>query len=94
MPGKLKLLFQYKKWVRYITNILNSLLVCLFAGSWPLLSIMSNEDTHLNVNVERDTKGVPSYKRITFAYNGIRAPPVRANANSTEVNSPRHHIAF
>ena len=61
----------------------------LFAGSWPLLSIMSSENTNLNVNVERDTKGVPSYKTITFTHSGIKAPPVRANANITEVNSPR-----
>ena len=62
---------------------------CLFAGSWPLLSIMSSEGRNLNVNVAQDIKGVPSYKTITFAYSGIKAPPVRANANTTEVNSPR-----
>ena len=55
---------------------------------------MSSEKTNLNVNVERDTKGVPSYKTITLSYNGIKAPPVRANANATEVNSPRYHIGF
>ena len=67
----------------------DNMFTCLFIGSWPLLSIMSSEGTHLNVDVEQDPKGVPSYKTVTFTYNGIKAPPVRANANTTEVNSPR-----
>ncbi|KAK2177032.1 hypothetical protein NP493_621g00009 [Ridgeia piscesae] len=56
-------------------------------GSWPLLSIMSSENTGLNVKVEQDTKGVPSYKTITFTYSGIKAPPVRVGAEATEVES-------
>ena len=59
---------------------------CLFAGSWPLLSVISSEDTHLNVKVEQATKGVPSYKTITFTYNGIKAPPVKVVAEASEVN--------
>ena len=47
---------------------------------------MSSEDTHLNVKVEQDTKGVPSYKTITLAYNGIKAPPVKVDADTAEVN--------
>jgi len=47
---------------------------------------MSSENTGLNVKVEQDTKGVPSYKTITFTYSGIKAPPVRVGAEATEVN--------
>ena len=48
---------------------------------------MLSEDTGLNVNVEQNVKGVPSYKMVTFAYNGLRAPPVSVDATATEVNS-------
>ena len=66
---------------------MTELLTSLFAGSWPLLTIMLSEDTGLNVNVEQNVKGVPSYKTVTFAYKGLRAPPVSVDATSTEVNS-------
>ena len=66
--------------------VVANFLTFLFVGPWPLLSIMSSEDTNLNVKVEQDTKGVPSYKTITFAYNGIKAPPVKFDAKVTEVN--------
>ncbi|KAI0230282.1 Fibrocystin-L [Lamellibrachia satsuma] len=56
-------------------------------GSWPLLTIMLSEDTGLNVNVEQNVKGVPSYKTVTFAYKGLRAPPVSVDATATEVES-------
>ena len=62
-------------------------MIPLFAGSWPQLSIMLSEDTDLNVIVEQNVKGVPSYKTVTFAYNGLRAPPVAVDANATQVNN-------
>ena len=61
-------------------------MILLFVGSWPLLSIMSSEETELTVNVEQATKGVPSYKTVTFTYNGIKAPPVKVDAEAAEVN--------
>ena len=61
-------------------------MILLFVGSWPLLSVMSSEETDLNVNVKQDTKGVPSYKTITFTYNGIKALPVKVDAEAAEVN--------
>ena len=48
---------------------------------------MLSEDTDLNVYVEPNVKGVPSYETITFAYKGLRAPPVSVDATATEVNS-------
>ena len=66
---------------------ISTFLIPLFAGSWPLLNIMLSEDTGLNVNVEQNVKGVPSYKTVTFAYNGLRSPPVSVDATATEVNS-------
>ncbi|KAI0230284.1 Fibrocystin-L [Lamellibrachia satsuma] len=56
-------------------------------GSWPLISIMLSEDTDLNVYVEPNVKGVPSYETVTFAYKGLRAPPVSVDATATEVES-------
>ena len=47
---------------------------------------MSSEDTHLNVKVEQVTKGVPSYKTVTFTYNGIKSPPVRVDVEAAQVN--------
>ena len=57
----------------------------LFVGSWPRFTIMSSEDVDLNVQVTQDVKGVPSYKTITLTYDDVRASPVRANAEATEV---------
>ncbi|KAK2180969.1 hypothetical protein NP493_419g08002 [Ridgeia piscesae] len=61
-------------------------------GLWPLLSIMSSEDSDLNVNVLQDTRGVPSYKTVTFTYNGIKAPPVKVDAEAAEVESSINSI--
>ena len=48
---------------------------------------MLSEDTGLSANVEQNVKGVPSYKTVTLAYKGLRAPPVSVDATATEVNS-------
>jgi len=52
-----------------------------------LLSVTSSEDTNLNVNVEQNIEGVPSYKTVTLAYNGMKTAPVHVEANASEVNT-------
>ena len=80
----MSIMMWYNSWI--LVFICDNFLILLFVGLWPLLSIMSSEDSDLNVNVLQVTRGVPSYKTITFTYNGIKAPPVKVGAEAAEVN--------